>query len=130
MTQTARSNLAELRREHERRLRYLELRAARDGDDTPAQVLTEIEDIQSKIAEIDQTLGVVAAAQVSPEVADGLGPIGRYQVTTAHITRLDGDIWRLGREVDRLRTAVLWGSVAIVVTLVVGFVVLGVLIRL
>jgi len=130
MTQTARSNLAELRREHERRKRYLELKAARSGNDTPPEVATEIEDIDLKIAEIDQALGAVAAAPASSDVADALGPAGRYQVLYSHIMRLDGDFGQIRREVAALRMVALWGAVAIVATLTVGFVILGALIRL
>lgn len=130
MTLVARSNLTELRREHERRLRQLELRAAREGSDVPPQVAIEVEDIQAKIAEIDQMLGVVAAAPVSAEVADALGPAGRYQVLYSHIMRLDGDIGRLARQVEMLQQQVLRAAVLVTVVLVVGFVGLGVLARL
>lgn len=130
MTLTARSNLAELRHEHERRLRHLELRAARAGGDTPPDVLNEIEDIRAKLAEIDQALGVVAAAPVSAEVADALGPAGRYQVLYSHIMRLDGDNGRLARQLEALQQQVFRSTVMLAVVLVVGFVGLGVLVRL
>jgi hypothetical protein len=130
MTLTARSNLAELRREHERRLQLLGKRAAREGDDTSPAVLTEIEDIQAKIAEIDHNLGVVAAAPVSSDVADALGPAGRYQVLYSHIMRLDGDIGRIARQLELLQQQVLRAVVFLAAVLVVGFVSLGVLVRL
>jgi hypothetical protein len=46
--------LEELRGVHERRLHELELQAARMGQDTPAHIRTEIEDIEKTIADINE----------------------------------------------------------------------------
>jgi tetratricopeptide (TPR) repeat protein len=47
----------ELRHAYYRRLCVLELRAARQGNDTPPDILIEIEDLREKIAGIDKEIG-------------------------------------------------------------------------
>jgi tetratricopeptide (TPR) repeat protein len=49
-----RSNLREVMRAYQRRLRVLELQRATKGVNTPPEVLTEIEDIQSEIEKIEE----------------------------------------------------------------------------
>jgi hypothetical protein len=57
-----RSSLEELLREHQRRLRTLEVKAARLGPNTPLEDIHQIEDITAKIA------GLVAQLGTAPSV--------------------------------------------------------------
>jgi hypothetical protein len=70
MDDEQRRHLEDVRQAHLRRLRELEKQAAIVGINTRPEVLTEIEDIQAKIAEIDTQIGVeVASSQVTRLVA-------------------------------------------------------------
>lgn len=93
-------NAAELRSEHEARLRVLQLRAARMGDSTPPEVLTEIDKIRAKLRDLAETLHTVAQSPIAGDIADAIGPVGRYQLTMSHIMRLDGDLSDLHKELE------------------------------
>lgn len=101
-TQHSPANLDDLIQAHSARLRVLQRQAARQGDDTPPHVVIEIEQIEAKLAQLQATVQVVATAPVDPEIADALGPIGRHQLVTVQIMRLDGDISDLKKEVRSL----------------------------
>jgi hypothetical protein len=51
-----RKHLEALRQDHQRRLNVLERQAAQFGLHAPPHIVTEIEDIRAKIAEIDRQL--------------------------------------------------------------------------
>lgn len=101
-TKQDRSNLNDLIEAHTERLRLLEVRAARQGQDTPADVLGEIERIERELAQLRQA----AAYPVSDELIEELGPTGRYQLWMSHIMRLDGDIGHARREIEHVRDLV------------------------
>lgn len=56
--------LENLSQTHQRRLRVLEQQAAQFGAHTPPHIITEIEDIQAEIAEIDRQLGATAPSGI------------------------------------------------------------------
>jgi uncharacterized protein YicC (UPF0701 family) len=97
-----RQNLAELIAAHEGHLRQLLLRRARQGDDTAPHVVTEIERVESELAQLKQA----AATPISATLVEELGPAGRYQLWMAHIMRLDADIGRLRHDVERMETKI------------------------
>lgn len=101
-TQHAPANLDDLRAAHRARLRVLERQAAQMGNDTPPHIVTEIEEIKGKLAELTTTIEAASTSGVDPELADALGPVGRYQLLMAHIMRLDADIGRTRRELKEL----------------------------
>jgi hypothetical protein len=92
------TSLAELIEAHQARRRKLQLQAARFGNETPAHILTEIEQIDAEL----QQLKAAAATPVSDELVEQLGPVGRYQLWMAHIMRLDTDIGRVADRVEKL----------------------------
>lgn len=92
------ATLDELIAAHQGRLRPLQLQRARQGNDTPPHVLTEIEQIESEIVQLKQA----AAVKVSDDLVEELGPTGRYQLWMSHIMRLDADIGRLARRVEQV----------------------------
>src|SRR5262245_25593139 len=98
-TQQTHTNLDELIEAHRQRLIRLQIQAARQGDETPAHILIEIERIEAELAQLRQA---AAAATISDELVEELGPVGRYQLTQSHIMRLDTDIGRLTRQVEKL----------------------------
>lgn len=92
------SSLSDIITAHERRLHKLRLREAREGNDTPPQVLNEIEQIESELMQIK----AAAAMRVSDTLVEELGPTGRYQLWMSHIMRLDTDIGRVSDRVEQL----------------------------
>lgn len=115
MTEQDRAGVAELRTAHEARLRVLQLRAARQGDSTPPEVLTEIDEIRAKLRALAETLEAAAQSPISSDIADAIGPVARYQLTMSHIMRLDGDISDLRKdlagchlEIEGLTSLVSW----------------------
>lgn len=90
--------LADLIAAHEERLNILRIQAARKGDDTPAEITSEIGRITDELAHLKQA----AAAAMSPELVEELGAVGRYQVLIGNIMRLDADIISLARSVREL----------------------------
>lgn len=94
--------LADLIAAHEERLGILRIQAARKGDDTPAEITSEIGRITDELAHLKQA----AAAAISPELVEELGAVGRYQVLIGNIMRLDADIISLARSVRELDTRV------------------------
>lgn len=66
--------LKTIRAERQKRLEVLELKQARQGDDTPANILVEIEEIKQAIGNIDAAL----SSTLSQATADELGPSGRF----------------------------------------------------
>lgn len=92
------TSLAEIIAAHEARRRKLQLRAAREGSDTPPHILNEIELIEAEL----QQIKAAAATPISDALVEQLGPVGRYQLWMAHIMRLDTDIGRVADEVKRL----------------------------
>jgi hypothetical protein len=55
-------HLESLRRAHQKRLRALELRAATEGQNTPVEVLTELDDIRREVSDIDSRLAILKAS--------------------------------------------------------------------
>lgn len=92
------TGLAELIDAHQARRRKLQVQAARYGDEAPAHILTEIERIDTELAQLKQA----AATPVSDALVEQLGPTGRYQLWMSHIMRLDTDIGRVSDRVERL----------------------------
>lgn len=74
-----RQHLNELRQNHQRRLRILELQAASFGLSAPPHILIEIEDIRDKIKEVDAQLAELDRSAQKAAVS---------QVGPAHITIL------------------------------------------
>lgn len=103
-TQQIPANVDDLRAAHRSRLRVLERQAASMGNDTPPHIVTEIDQIRAKLVELSDTVQQVAQAPIDPELADALGPVGRYQLLYSHIMRLDADIGRVRRDMERLDT--------------------------
>lgn len=101
-TQHSPANLDDLIQAHSARLRVLQRQQARMGNDTPPHIVTEIADIEAKLVQIQATIQAAAASPVDPEIADALGPVGRYQLITAQFLRVDGDISDLKKEVRSL----------------------------
>lgn len=101
-TQQDRQGLDELRDAHRKRLRQLQIQAARMGDDTPPHVVIEIEQIEGKLAQLEAAAQAVAAAPVDPDIADALGPAGRFQLINVQFYRIDSDISDLKKEVRSL----------------------------
>lgn len=101
-TQQDRQSLDELRDAHRRRLRQLELLAAKRGNDAPPHVVMEIADIEAKLIELDETARLVAQSHIDPELADALGPVGRFQLINLQFYRVDSDISDLKKEVRSL----------------------------
>lgn len=93
-----RTNLDELIAAHQQRLVQLAIRAAKQGDDTPPDVLIEIDRIERELAQLKQA----AAYPISEDLIEELGPTGRYQLWMSHVMRLDADIGHLRRDVERL----------------------------
>lgn len=93
-----RQNLDDLIQAHTERLRVLEVQAARFGDDAPPHIVTEIERIEAELAQLRQA----AAMSISAELVEELGPAGRYQLWMSHIMRLDADMGRLRRQLERI----------------------------
>src|SRR5262245_54030443 len=69
MDEEQRNHLEGLRRAHLRRLRILEQQAAFSGANTRPEVLTEIEDLQVSIAQINAQLAAAAEAPSAPAAA-------------------------------------------------------------
>jgi hypothetical protein len=94
----SRTGLAELIEAHKVHLRELQMQSARLGIQTPVHTLTEIERYKTEISHL------ITAETVAPteDVCTTLGTIGMYQLLYAHIMRLDGDIWMLAQQVDKL----------------------------
>src|SRR5262245_34271139 len=101
-TQQTPANLDDLVQAHSARLRVLQRQQARMGNDTPPHIVTEIEAIEAKLSQLQATAQAVAFAPVDPEIADALGPVGRHQLMTAQILRIDGDISDLKKDVRSL----------------------------
>lgn len=97
-TKHDRQNLNDLIQAHAERLRVLQISAARFGDDAPPHVVTEIERIESELAQLKQA----AATSISSELVEELGPTGRYQLWMSHIMRLDTDVGRLRHDMERI----------------------------
>jgi hypothetical protein len=97
-TQQDRRSLDELIEAHSARLRVLARQAARQGNDTPPHIVTEIEAIEGELAQLKQA----AATPVSDALVEELGPTGRYQLWMSHIMRLDMDIGRLRKMIETL----------------------------
>ena len=123
------TSIAELRQAHEARLRFLRLRAAREGNDTPPEVLTEIEDIESRLDQLAETLQVVAQSPVSPDIADAIGPVGRHQLTMSHIMRLDAELGGCKRELQTLIQLKPWIVVSAVCSVAAFVMAVAVLVR-
>ncbi len=69
---------AEERKEHERRLKHLRIRAAKQGVNTPPEVLTEIEDIQRLLDDTAESAATTAREEPPvpfAAVAGGSRPI-------------------------------------------------------
>lgn len=92
------ANIDEMIQAHERRRRRLALQAARQGDETPPHILTEIEDIDAELVQLRSA----ASVKISDTLVEQLGPTGRYQLWMSHIMRLDTDIGRLSDRIDAL----------------------------
>lgn len=93
----------QLKREHEARLSYLELRQAREGFDTPAEVLTEIDQIRASIARLNDALNTPLPAAT----VQALSPDDRYQGHVAWQMRMESALYTFGKRMDSLLWAVL-----------------------
>jgi hypothetical protein len=93
-----RRGLDDLIAAHTDRLRILQLQAAHQGGDTPPHVVTEIDRIERELAQLRQA----AATVISSALVEELGPTGRYQLWMSHIMRLDTDIGRVRRDLERI----------------------------
>jgi hypothetical protein len=91
-TQPEQNHLADLIAAHEERVGLLRIQAARQGDDTPPHVTSEITRIEGDLVQLRQTANVA--------LVEELGAVGRYQIVIGHIMRLDADIGRLRRIVE------------------------------
>ena len=126
----SRDTVAALRQAHEARLRVLRLRAAREGAGAPPEVLTEIEDIEQTLAELDATMQTVRESPIAPDMVEALRPVERYQLLYSHIMRIDADMIHCQRELagvqrflNQLRPWVIisamFGATALVLVLLV-----------
>lgn len=79
-----------IRNDRLHRLRLLELRAARQGNDTPPEVVIEIESTKAELGMSDLLL----AEKTSSEFADAIGPNGQFLI----LTRLIGQLAQQGIE--------------------------------
>src|SRR4051794_16360492 len=75
MDDDSQAHLEVLRRSHQRRLQVLEKQAATSGISTPPQIITEIEDIRSAIANIDQQLASTVLPGGVPQVSTTKLPV-------------------------------------------------------
>lgn len=126
-TKQEQTSIAELRQAHESRLRFLRLRAAREGNDAAPEVLTEIEDIEARLSQLAETLQTVAQSPIQPDIADAIGPVGRHQLTMSHIMRLDAEMSDCKKALTslvRLRPWVIISAVCGVVALILSVAVL------
>ena len=80
----------EIRNERLHRLRLLELRQARQGNETPPHIIIEIESTKAELGMSDLLL----AEKTSTEFADTIGPAGQFLV----LTRLLGQLAQQGVE--------------------------------
>lgn len=92
--------LRTIRAEKQKRLEALELKQARQGDDTPTAVVVELEELRQGIANIDAAL----SSTLGSEVATELGPTGRFMALHARLQiveqRFNDAVAQLGEKVD------------------------------
>ena len=67
-------HLKHLRSAHQRRLRELEVQAAKRGSSCPPDIIVEIEEIKSKISEIGKELGLQDSTIQSTHSEEGIDP--------------------------------------------------------
>lgn len=79
-----------IRNDRLHRLRLLELRQARQGNDTPPEIVIEIESTKAELGMSDLLL----AEKTSSEFADAIGPNGQFLI----LTRLIGQLAQQGEE--------------------------------
>lgn len=92
------NDLNELIDAHSKRLHVLRVQEARFGNDAPAHIVAEIDQIEAELAQ----LKAAAAQPISSQLVEELGPTGRYQLWMSHIMRLDAQIGHVRRDVERL----------------------------
>lgn len=103
--------------EHERRLAELEIRQAREGYDTPTDVITEIAQINASVARLRDAL----QAPLPRETVRALDPDDRYQGHVAWQMRMEEAVYEFRKEVQELRRVVYgFGAVLLVVTTIVA----------
>jgi len=93
-----RSHINQLIEAHTEHLKVLQIQSARFGTSAPAHITTEIDRCERELSQLRQS----AAISISGELAEELGVIGRYQLMSSHIMRLDADIGRLEQKIDRI----------------------------
>jgi len=102
--------------ELEARKRELEIRAAREGYDTPAEVNTEIAQIDTNLARLRDAID----APLSEQTVAALSPDDRYQGHVAWQMRMESTLYRFEKSlIGLLRAIYVMGSVLLVVTTVV-----------
>lgn len=92
-----------LLQEHEARLEYLELKQAREGYDTPPEVLTEIDQIRTSVARLRDALN----APLPERTVQALSIDDRYQGHVAWQMRMESTMYGFGRRLDSVLWAVL-----------------------
>lgn len=93
-----RKHINELIEAHTEHLKVLQLQSAKLGASSPAHIFTEIDRCERELAQLRQS----AAISISGELAEELGVIGRYQLMSSHVMRLDSDIGRLEAKMDKI----------------------------
>lgn len=83
--------LDEIQEAKERRLHHLELRQAREGNDTPPEVLIEIDDIRRQLAPVQ----AVTNTPVSDSTLDAMTAYGRLEATMRAVMTLTADVSEL-----------------------------------
>jgi hypothetical protein len=80
-----------IREAKEERLHHLELRAAREGANTPAEVAIEIDDLRRELAPVQ----AVTLSPVSDNTLDALNAYGRLEATMRAVMSLTADVAEL-----------------------------------
>jgi tetratricopeptide (TPR) repeat protein len=82
--------LQDLLKAHQQRLRVLEVQAAKRGDSTPAEIITEIEDTRAKLSAINDQLDEVAVE--SGALGEIREPVGDFTGREDDINQLVGSL--------------------------------------
>jgi hypothetical protein len=94
------AHIARMRKEYEKRLRVLELRIARQGDNTPPETINEAEQIKVDIA----GLNIAEAPQPNSDVMALMGRQDQLMGTVAAVTRLGVQVNELAKSTDVNKT--------------------------
>lgn len=111
-----------LLKEHQARLDYLEIQAAREGYDVDPAVLTEMDQIRASIARLKDAL----EAPLPEKTVKALTPDDRYQGNVAWQMRVEGWMYKIDKQLEASRQwDMVTGGLLLVVATVVIMLVAG-----